>query len=79
LRSPLGLKGKTMKTLNIRATKRVEYAIPVEVEDDIAARAEDGDDEAWKVIEKKVEQNFSPDKHYLDDDPFDPTDFEIMD
>lgn len=69
-----------MAQIFIHAIKRrVEYAIPVNVPDEVAKAAEDGDEDAWKTIAKAVERAYNPAHHWLDEDEFDPTDFEIMD
>lgn len=67
-----------MRTLTISARKTVQYAIPVELDDDIADRAEAGDQAAWREVEKKVEETYHAQKHWLDEDDFEPSDFEIM-
>jgi len=69
-----------MTTLKIKASKIVTYIIPIEVDEDVAKAATGGyDKEAWATVERKVEEAFSPHEQYLEDDDFDPRDFEIVD
>jgi len=67
------------RKLTIRASKRVEFAIPVTVSDEIAKRIEDGDMDAWDVILKAIEDAYKPQDQWLDEDDFTQNDIDLMD
>lgn len=67
-----------MKTLRIRGRKRIEYVIPIEVEDDLAKAADEGDEAAWKIIAKKVDASYDPINQWFDEEEFDVDDLEII-
>ncbi len=69
-----------MRTVTIRVPLRVEYAVPVEVSEELAARLDDGDDKAFGEIEHKVKRAFDYTQHWLDDDreDADPMTWEVL-
>lgn len=72
-----------MPAITISARQEVKYAIPIIVDDD-TFKAMNGEDNearkaAWETVEQKVDLAFVPEKHFLEANDFEPSDFELMD